>query len=68
MRFLRCLVGMFLLGLIWYGTGEIMHYQASMVFYALSYLRALLAGAFAVGVVPLIFMRLGLADEANGII
>ncbi len=67
-RFLRYLLGMFLLGLVWYGMGEIMHYQASMVFYALSYLRALLAGAFAVGVVPLIFMRLRLADAANDII
>ncbi len=68
MRFLRYLLGMVLLGVIWYGAGEVLHDSSPLVPYALFYLRALLASAFAVGVAPLIFVILGLADAEDDII
>jgi hypothetical protein len=64
-RLLRYALGMVLLALIWYGLGEVGHDQDAMVFCALSYLRALLAGVWVAGGAPLAFMRLGLADAAN---
>lgn len=67
-RLLRYASGMILLALIWYGLGEVGHGQGAMVFYALSYLRALLAGAWAAGGAPLAFKRLGLADAANDVV
>ncbi len=67
-RLLRYALGMVLLALIWYGLGEVGHDQEPMVFYALSYLRALLAGAWVAGGAPLAFMRLGLADAANDVV
>jgi membrane-associated phospholipid phosphatase len=64
-RLLRYALGMVLLALIWYGLDGVGQGQGTMVFYALSYLRALLAGAWVAGVAPLAFKRLGLADAAN---
>jgi membrane-associated phospholipid phosphatase len=65
-RLLRYALGMVLLAFVWYGLGEVGHDRRSLVFYALSYLRALLAGAWVAGGAPLAFVRLGLADAANG--
>jgi membrane-associated phospholipid phosphatase len=48
-RLMQYILGMALLVLIWYGLGGIRHDQASIIFYALSYLRALLAGAWVAG-------------------
>lgn len=67
-RLLRYALGMVLLALIWYGLGEVGHDQDAMVFCALSYLRALLAGAWVAGGAPLAFKRLGLADAANDVV
>jgi hypothetical protein len=66
-RLLCYALGMALLALIWYGLGKVGHGQEPMISYALSYLRALLAGAWVAGGAPLAFKRLGLADAANDV-
>lgn len=64
-RLMRYFLGMALMVLIWYGLGEIRHDQAAIIFYALSYIRALLAGAWVAGLAPLLFTRIGLAEAGN---
>ncbi len=64
-RSMRYMLGMALLMLIWYGIGEIRQDQSQTAFYALSYLRAVLAGAWVAGLAPLLFVRMGLADEGK---
>jgi hypothetical protein len=64
-RLMRYFLGVALLVLIWYGLGEIRYDQASIIFYARSYLRALLAGAWVGGLAPLLFVRVGLAEAGN---
>jgi hypothetical protein len=64
-RLLRYALGMVLLALVWYGLGDTGNGRGPLIFYALSYLRALLAGAWVAGGAPLAFKRLGLADAAN---
>jgi len=62
-RSARYILGMALLVLIWYGLGYTRNGQTLMIFYALSYLRAMLAGAYVAGLAPMLFAYIGLADE-----
>lgn len=65
-RFLRVVVGLAGVIILWHGLGSIFPRDPDLVSYSLRYLRYALIGLWSAAIAPLIFIRLNLAERRGG--